>query len=265
MDPLAYKSIFLGSWFALFFIGERLASAAPTVGQDPIKRWSRLARNLGLWVILALISPLIIIPMSALGAGAAFWTRPEWLGGGVGLALSILALDLFTYWSHRAYHQVGFMWRLHAPHHFDQHLDTTSAVRFHPGEVILSAFLRLALIVGLAVPFAHVVIFETVLLASAIFHHSNIALPSKVERSLAWIIVTPSHHWVHHHADDKDTNSNFASLFSIWDRLFGSKSPTKRFTAMPIGVEGVEDRSFLGLIMSPFGKAPTSGIEGKDD
>ena len=256
MDPLAYKTLFLGLWMALFFVGERLAAAGPLPFSQPAKARARLARNIGLWVILALLSPLIILPLSAWGAGGILWTRPEALGGVFGLFISVIALDLFAYWLHRAYHRLGLLWRLHAPHHFDEHLDATSAVRFHPGEVVVSASLRLAPIILLAIPFTHVAIFEGLLLASAIFHHSNIALPPRLERALSKVFVTPGHHWVHHHATHEDTNSNFAGVFSLWDSLFGTKSATKRVPAMKIGVAGVEDKPFLGLLLSPFIEQP---------
>ena len=183
-----------------------------------------------------------------------FWSRPDFLSGLIGVMLSIVVLDLWTYWIHRAYHEIGPMWRLHQPHHLDQHLDTTSAVRFHVFEVVLSSALRLIPILILAIPFFHLVIFETLLLGSAIFHHSNVKLPARFEALLAKIIVTPSIHWVHHHAKRVDTDSNYAAIFSLWDRVFGSASTTKRTPDMKIGVEGIEDKALLRLLLSPFSK-----------
>ena len=147
--------------------------------------------------------------------------------GSAGLVFDLLVLDFWIYWWHRANHRVPFLWRFHEVHHLDQFLDVTTAVRFHLGEVLLSAIVRGAIIIILAVPSMSVVIFETALLLATMFHHSNMKLPAGLERALSWLVVTPSTHWVHHHALRRDTDSNYATVLSIWDKLFASRSPTK--------------------------------------
>ena len=107
---------------------------------------------------------------------------------------------LWIYWWHRANHELPFLWRFHAVHHYDELLDTSSAVRFHFGEVALSALARAGVIVLLDLPLASVVLFEGLVLMAAIFHHSDARLPPAIERPLSRVIVTPSIHWVHHHA-----------------------------------------------------------------
>jgi sterol desaturase/sphingolipid hydroxylase (fatty acid hydroxylase superfamily) len=101
-------------------------------------------------------------------------------------------------------------------------------------------------------PLSSVVIFEIVVLASALFHHSNLKLPSGFERALSFFIVTPSIHWVHHHAKQSDTDSNYSTVLSLWDHVFSSRSKTSRSTDMKIGVERVAERSLTGLIIKPF-------------
>lgn len=246
--PLGVKALIVGGVFVLFFIGERIYFAAPyPEGKD------RLIRNFGLWVIVLVASPLIIAPLTALGANQLLWTRPESFYFNVlVLAADLILLDLWVYWVHRAWHRVPVMWRFHKVHHFDEFLDSTSAFRFHLGEVVTSAALRLIPISLLAIPLGHVIAFETLMLCAVIFHHSNLRLPRGVERAMSRVIITPSIHWVHHHAVMRDTHSNYGAIFSIWDRLFGSKSATGRTYEMKIGVECIEDKSFLGLILSPF-------------
>lgn len=246
-DIVAFKAWIIGIWFAVLFVGERLAAAAP-----PPPEGRRLLVNFGLWGLVLVISPLIVLPLTAFAAERPLWQRPEMLAGWPGLVLDLLLLDCWVYWLHRAYHRFPLMWRLHAPHHLDEHLDTTSALRFHAGEVVLSALLRMVLIVALAIPFTHVVFYETALLAAAIFHHSNLRLPPFLETALSRIVVTPSIHWVHHHAEWRDTNSNFAGVFSLWDRLFGTRSVSERKPDMKIGVKDYEDRPFLRLLFTPF-------------
>jgi len=245
---IANKALIGLSVFAALFIAERLAAATRAPGA------ARLVRNGVLWALLVLLSPLIVLPLTAFAAEHQLWRRPT-LDPLAMLVIDIVLLDLWSYWLHRAYHEVGQMRRFHRVHHLDEHLDTTSAVRFHPGEIAISALLRMLPIMLLAVPFTHVVMFETALLTASLFHHSNVRLPAAFERALSRVIVTPSIHWVHHHAIPRDTNSNYAAILSLWDPLFRTRSATKRTPEMKIGLEGVEDESVTLLLLAPFRRA----------
>ena len=103
--------------------------------------------------------------------------------------------------------------------------------------------------------FAHG-LFEALVQSAALFHHSDIRLPPPLERALARVLVTPSLHWVHHHAIRADTDSNYGTVLSVWDRLFGSRSATLRTPAMPIGVERLRDLPLPRLLLAPFGRQP---------
>ena len=155
------------------------------------------------------------------------------------------------------------LWRFHQVHHLDELLDTTSAVRFHFGEVVLSALARALVIILLDLSLLAVIVFEALILTGAIFHHSAARIPARLERALASVIVTPSIHWVHHHAIRADTDSNYGTIFSFWDRLFRSRSATARFAGMKIGVERMRDRPLLRLLAAPFGAQPAASPEAK--
>lgn len=236
-----YSILFLGAWGAALLLLERLFPAA-LAPRDT----ARLVRNVALGAIVFGASP--IIQTATLAATGAF--TPLFRLGNI--LLELLILDVWTYALHRAYHRVPLMWRLHSVHHFDEHLDVTSAVRFHLGEVIWSSFLRLIPLFLLGISVETNLIFGAILTASAMFHHSNLRLPPPLERALSWMIVTPSIHWVHHHAVRRDTDSNYAAILSVWDRLFGSFSPTQRTLNMAIGVEGERERTLPMLLMHPF-------------
>jgi sterol desaturase/sphingolipid hydroxylase (fatty acid hydroxylase superfamily) len=244
---LAGKSIVVAAWLAMLLAAERLCPAVRRLGG-----WARIGRNAGLWLVNVVLSPLVVLPVAAWAAGHAQAWRPDWLGGWSGLALDLLVLDGLLYWWHRANHEIPLLWRFHAIHHLDGFLDVSTALRFHFGEVLLSAAARAVVVVLLAVPFTSVVVFEVLLLAAAAFHHSNLRLPSAVERALARAVVTPSIHWVHHHAVRADTDSNYATVLSLWDPLFGSRSRTRRTPDMPIGTEGENDAGLPGLLLRPF-------------
>lgn len=252
------KTTLVGGWLAVLFIVERVFPMARMGDPDPGEQTGkgyRLGRNLGLWMINLILSPVIIVPLTALAANHAVQWRPAlapWWQGGEGLLLDLLILDLFIYGWHRANHRMPFLWRFHQVHHRDRFLDVTSSVRFHFGEVMLSALVRGGFIFVMGIPLRSVAVFEILLLMAAAFHHSNIRLPPKLEKFLAKLIVTPSIHWVHHHRIRQDTDSNYATILSGWDILFASRSETKRTTTMPIGVEGEPELPLKELLVLPM-------------
>lgn len=259
------KTVLVALAAVTFALWERLqpAVASPLLVRlgFSVAAWRRLGRNLGLFGLNLLLSPILVLPLTAWADGFSLGLRPVTLAGPVGLAVDIVLLDLWIYWWHRANHEIPLLWRFHAVHHYDELLDTSSAVRFHFGEVALSALVRAGVIVLLDVPLASVVLFEGLVLASAIFHHSDARLPAGAERALSRLIVTPSIHWVHHHAKQADTDSNYGTVFSFWDPLFRSRSRTARTAGMPIGVEGARDRPLLGLLVAPIERqAGTNGV-----
>ncbi len=246
-DFLTSKSTIVLTAFIVLFIAERLFPMVAWVGGI-----GRLAKNGALAVFNFVASPLIVVPLATLASSHALEWRPAYWAGLPGLALDILILDFWIYWWHRINHRLPFLWRFHEVHHLDEMLDTTSALRFHFGEVLLSSLVRAGVIFTLAVPLRSVVAFEALILVSALFHHSNIKLPGRFEKALQFFIVTPSVHWVHHHAKQRDTDSNYATVLSVWDRLFSSRSTFVRNPGMKIGVEHRAEKNLLGLLLKPF-------------
>lgn len=252
---VTWKGLAVFAWLAIFFLAERLRPAAreaPSGASGLGGGWQRVARNLGLWLANLGLSPLFVLPLSLWATQFHIdWRPPAWHGWG-GLLFDLLLLDFLIYWWHRANHVFPLLWRFHEVHHLDHFLDTTTALRFHFGEVLLSALARAGVIIVFAIPFSSIIAFEVLVLAASIFHHSNLRLPAGLERALSRVVITPSIHWVHHHAVRSDTDSNYGTVLSIWDPLFGSRSRTPRDPSMAIGVEGLGERSFLRLLLRPF-------------
>jgi sterol desaturase/sphingolipid hydroxylase (fatty acid hydroxylase superfamily) len=246
---LAYKGGVVALWLALLFILERLRPAA---APPPVAGPARLGRNAALVAANALLSASFVVPLTAWAAAGSVDWRPLWWAGWPGLLVDLVLLDALIYWWHRANHEFAPLWRFHEVHHLDRFLDTTTALRFHFGEVALSAIARAGVVVLLDFPLSSVLAFETLVLLGAIFHHSNFRLPPRLEAALARLIVTPSIHWVHHHRTRPDTDSNYATVLSVWDLVFGSRSPTRRRADMAIGVERREERPLLQLLLAPF-------------
>jgi sterol desaturase/sphingolipid hydroxylase (fatty acid hydroxylase superfamily) len=197
-------TIALALWIALVFLLERLFAAEKT----PPGNRRRIARNFGLGVIALTTAPLLLILTGRVASGIEPLVPLAALGAAGALIVQLVVLDIWTYAMHRAYHEVPLLWRFHAPHHLDEHLDASSAFRFHLGEILISAAARLipALVFGIGP--ATLLLFEAILTANAVFHHSNIRLPGRFERALSRLIVTPAIHWRHHHKLRADTDSN---------------------------------------------------------
>ncbi len=253
---LAWKAAAALLWFALIFAGEHLAPAvawpAAPAGARPAAGWWRLGRNLALWLVNVGLSPLVVVPLSFWASESALDWRPEAWSGWPGLIADLVVLDFLIYWWHLANHRVPLLWRFHEVHHLDRFLDTTTALRFHFGEVLLSALARAGVIYLLGFPIGSIVAFETLVLMATLFHHSNLRLPAGLEGALSRLIITPSIHWVHHHARQSDTDSNYGTIFSFWDPLFSSRSPTRRTPHMEIGVEGRPEQPLARLALRPF-------------
>ncbi len=175
-------------------------------------------------------------------------------------ALSIVLLDLMIYFQHRLFHWSPWLWRLHAVHHTDLDLDASSGVRFHPGEIVLSALIKIAGAALLGAHFLAVAVFEIILFSTSIFNHSNIALPGFLDAGLRLITVTPDMHRVHHSPDRDETDSNFGFNLPWWDRLFGTyrAQPREPHETMALGLAGARDPDKLGLfalLARPFRRA----------
>ncbi|MES2793423.1 MAG: sterol desaturase family protein [Planctomycetota bacterium] len=239
-----------------------------------VRKAPRWASNLGLVVLNALLARWFV-PITLVGAALVAESKgwgllylvdwPWWLE----FAVAILALDLAIYLQHVMFHAVPAFWRLHMVHHADLDFDVTTGLRFHPLEIVLSAFIKLAAVVVLGPSALAVVIFEVILNATSMFNHSNVRMPGWLDRLLRWIVVTPDMHRVHHSVIRQEANSNFGFNVPWWDFLLGTyrSQPTAGHEQMTIGVSHLRDERQVDRLPSmlaiPFccdlGMYPTNG------
>ncbi len=204
------------------------------------KRW---ITNLSILLISSLALRLIF-PLAAVGT--AIWAQGKGYGlfpliGLEGLVAGLLAfviLDFSIWLEHVASHKVPLFWRIHRMHHADTGFDVTTALRFHPIEIVLSILWKALVITALGAPPLAVLVFEIVLNGSSMFNHANINLPPRIDRALRKIIVTPDMHRVHHSILPRETNSNYGFNFAFWDRIFGTYNaqPAAGHNEMEIGL-----------------------------
>lgn len=255
LDPAFLRpAVFFGG-LVLLLVFERLL---PRRISDMHRRL-RWPANLALVALSTAL--LALLPVAAIGT--AFFARTEGIGlfnnvslpGWTEIALAWLLLDLGIYWQHRWMHEVPWLWRLHRVHHSDMEFDTTTGVRFHPLEILLSMFWKMSLVLALGANPLAVLALEITLNAFALFNHANLRLPG--DRFLRKLVVTPDMHRVHHSIHPQETNSNYGSSLPLWDHLFASyiAQPREGHVQMRIGIARYRETArltFPSLLMQPF-------------
>ncbi len=241
-----------------------------------VSRWVRWPGNLGIVALNTLLVRLLL-PGAAVGIALMDERRGWGLLNAIALPLwskfllSIVLLDLSIYLQHVMFHAVPALWRLHRMHHADLDFDVTTGSRFHPGEILLSAGYKVAIVAVLGAPAAGFVAFEVLLNATSMFNHGNVSLPARLERIARWILVTPDMHRVHHSVVRNETNSNFGFNLSCWDRLLGTyrAQPAAGHQAMIIGLDIFREPVQLRLdkmLVQPFvGAAGRYPISSRDE
>ena len=169
--------------------------------------------------------------------------------------MAILLFDGWMYLWHRSNHEINFLWRFHRVHHSDPEMDATTATRFHTGEILISSALRLAVIPLLGITVGQLLVYEMLLLPVILFHHSNIRFPDRADRWLRLVIVTPAIHRVHHSRLRSETDSNYSSVFSFWDRIAGTFRLRQDGQPVKFGLDeydGEAWQTIRGLLIAPF-------------
>ena len=198
----------------------------------------------------------LVAPLAAL-VGQRRWgllqrvRLPLWLE----VAVAALLMDYTLYVWHVLVHKVPWLWRFHVVHHVDLDLDASTAIRFHFGELMQSAPYRAAQVMLIGVTPLSLSVWQTALLASILFHHSNLRLPAELERHLNRFIVTPRMHGIHHSIVRNETDSNWSSGLTIWDRLHGTLKLDRAQDEITIGVPAYqhpEDVTLPAILAMPF-------------
>jgi sterol desaturase/sphingolipid hydroxylase (fatty acid hydroxylase superfamily) len=220
--------------------------------------------NLSLSVLTWFISTLA---KNALLLGLVWWVDLKDFGllqrFDIGLAGSfvvvLLVSQFISYWTHRIFHQVPVLWRIHAIHHNDTDVDVTTSYRHHPLEPLLPLPLLLPVFMLLGAPLEAALIYQLLLIAISLFSHSNVYIPEKLERFLRRFIITPDFHRNHHSSEQRFTDSNYSSLVPWFDHLFKTASdrPFNEQEGMQLGLEYLRkprDSRIDQLLLMPFRK-----------
>jgi len=253
---------------ALLWIGE---AVAPFFAASRRERWGARLRHLALAALNAVVASVfagatlaVTVWAADAGFGLLNWFRsvgdPWWGMLAVG-AVSLVLLDGWHYAFHVLAHKTPALWRFHVMHHNADHLEATAAMRFHAAEIAAQCALSLPVYALLGVSIYEVLAYQVVMLPISLFHHADLRLPERLERALRLIIVTPGMHLLHHSTWERETDSNYAVVLSLWDRLFGSYRWRDDLAGVDVGIEGygAEDTATLrGMLRTGLQKAHRS-------
>ena len=261
-ETLVRLGAFLGTGVLLL----AAEAAWPRRATAPSRR-QRWSANIGLVVVDTLLLRLLL---GAGAVGVAYWAQARGIGllqalawpAWIEFGFALLALDLLIYAQHRLMHALPPLWRLHRVHHSDPGFDVTTALRFHPLEILLSMGLKMGAVAVLGVPVWAVVCFEVLLNATSMFNHANLDLSLRTDRWLRRVVVTPDMHRVHHSIHRDETDSNFGFNLPWWDHLFGSyrAQPREGHASMRIGLEAFpRPGGLLRLVVQPLQRGDGAG------
>ncbi len=241
----------LGVFGTLLVLFAALEAVAPRRARTQ-PRAGRWITNISFTVLnaLALRALAIGVPFLAIGAAVDAWTHGWGLFNLLHWPLmwevvsSLLILDFAIWLQHLITHKVPLFWRFHRVHHADRDFDVTTAVRFHPVEIVASMGVKIGLVYVLGPQAVTVLLFEVLLNATALFNHANLRLPLWLDRAVRLVLVTPDMHRVHHSVIRAEHDSNFGFALSVWDRIFRTyrAQPAAGHEAMVVGLEWQDER-----------------------
>jgi sterol desaturase/sphingolipid hydroxylase (fatty acid hydroxylase superfamily) len=277
MTSILYYFQHIPSWQRSLILAGGLVFFWALEGLFPLTRFRRSwTRHAGMNLFFTLTTIIVNFLFAALIIRAADYCTqhhfgllyvfhlPLWL-----FALSgLLILDLIGAWLiHWLHHQFKWLWKFHLIHHSDTWVDTTTANRHHPGESLFRAVFTLLAVVVAGAPVWLVFLYQSLSVLFAQFNHANISLPKWLDNGLAWLIVSPDMHKVHHHYRRPLTDSNYGNIFSCWDRLFGTFTFVKDTGSLHYGIDthpAEEEHNrmsaLLGMPFQPY-RPPTEEAE----
>jgi sterol desaturase/sphingolipid hydroxylase (fatty acid hydroxylase superfamily) len=258
IDPATFRLVLFVAGLVLFLALELVIPyRKPSVSKP-----KRMGINLGMTVFNAVVlnlifGSLIILTVTHVDKNnigfLTFLDSPLW----VKVLITVAFFDFMLYIWHLLNHKVPFLWRFHRVHHCDLNMDVSTATRFHVGELAISNVIKVSLVYLLGAPLLGVILFESLVVFTAQFHHSSLKAPRRFENIYWYIFVPPSMHRIHHSVVIKERDSNYATIFSLWDRGMGTLRTDVDQEKIKIGVGAYRKQDKLNLhhlLKMPFAK-----------
>jgi len=219
----AQRAMFIVGGLTIFFLIE---NALPLF-EKPYNKW----KHSGLNIFFTLTTIVVNFAMAFILVGTSLWVTNNGIGllqmvdlGMAGsVVVGLLAMDFLGAWlPHWTEHKVKWMWQFHLIHHTDQHVDTTTANRHHPGESVIRFVFTTIAVILVGAPMWLVFFYQSMSVVLTQFNHSNLKIVGWLDDALSLVVCTPNMHRVHHHYRQPYSDTNYGNIFSFWDRIFGT-------------------------------------------
>jgi sterol desaturase/sphingolipid hydroxylase (fatty acid hydroxylase superfamily) len=244
-----------------------LALIETAVPLHPRGRWNRfhLRPNLALTFLTfatnafmnaALVTTLFWLEAKGFGLLRMVPLRPFTTG-----VITLVVLDFSFYVAHVAMHSVPGFWRYHRVHHADPAVDVTSSIRQHPGESVIRYAFMAAFAFAIGASPGAFAIYRVWSALNGLLEHANIRLPLWLDGLLSLVTTWPYMHKIHHSRTRSEANTNYGNIFSLFDRLFSTFTPSRRGTNVVYGLDDLDDPAMQttgGLLAMPFRDANPS-------
>lgn len=183
------------------------------------------------------------------------------------LLLGVALFDFTNYWFHRTAHRVPLLWRFHRVHHSDPRVDASTNLRGHPVEFVVYFGISNILAAGVfGLDLLSLGLFFLIVNPIFFLEHFNVRSPRWMDKTIGLVFNTPNFHKVHHDRDQHYTDSNYADIFILWDRLFGTFR-YKELSEIRYGLQEFDEEKQQGvwyLLKSPFLNIRRTTPEGLD-
>ena len=214
-----WQSIILFTVFTLQYLAEHIYPADKQYNNKKNEGRNFLV-GLANLLILFIPSVLLIELLAAIEKNKIGLLQQFSLPFGAMLIATLFIMDFAMYWWHRVNHTQKIFWRFHRFHHKDERMNTTTALRFHTVELLFSTFFKAIFFVLMGFTFLPLLLYEILFFTIVLIHHSNINISKRFDMLYRKIFSSPLMHRIHHSAKQEETDTNYGSVFSFWDRLF---------------------------------------------
>jgi sterol desaturase/sphingolipid hydroxylase (fatty acid hydroxylase superfamily) len=167
----------------------------------------------------------------------------------------VLGLDFSFYVAHVSMHGLHGFWRFHRVHHSDPAVDVTTTIRQHPGEGVIRYAFMGAFAFALGASPGAFAVYRSLSVLNGLLEHANVRVPPWLDGMLSLVTTWPNVHKVHHSRAANETNTNYGNIFSLFDRLFSTFTPSSHGVNVSFGLDGFDDpvsQTTAGLLAMPF-------------
>lgn len=233
-------------------LAQRLAPAEPGWRGRPLDFSVDVLHLLSNGVFTEIFRLLTLGAVYEVAASLSAAGSPAWPGGApwlVQFGLALLVGEFFAYWTHRTFHRVPFLWRIHAVHHSSERMYALAAARNHPMNVVLMHACHVLPVAALGAPPEILAMSGALTGIHGLLQHSNVDL---WHGPFNWIMATADAHRWHHSADLAESDTNFGNNLIVWDRVFGTcRLPGGRPKRVGLDAGRLPD-NFLAHLATPF-------------